>query len=293
MDRAGQDLGQHRQRVDAGIEDAEAAGLPDPGLAGMPAPHVLLPDDGDPVGSVRPASQALAGATAAAKRECQVAKSAAPAARAAATIVSTSPSVAAGGFSSSTSRPAASAFSAIAVRTAGGTQSDTAAVRPLGEEAVEIGEVGHALGTVSLRETAATRRKSRLGGDRRQVLVAGDLADADEGDRDDGRRETEDAPAMSVAFAGHGMAAAALEEIEVGAGVGALDVVVVELRVAAVGRFRRRRPGRQPARQALPRRCRDAGAAPRTSSAIMSPSRTTASGPPRAASGEVCRTTVP
>src|SRR5690606_15593119 len=38
---------QDRERVDAGIEYAEAAWLPDPGLARMPAPYVLLPDDVD------------------------------------------------------------------------------------------------------------------------------------------------------------------------------------------------------------------------------------------------------
>ena len=40
-----QDMSRDRQRVDAGIEHAEAAGLPDPFLVRVPAPHVLLPDD--------------------------------------------------------------------------------------------------------------------------------------------------------------------------------------------------------------------------------------------------------
>src|SRR5271155_3956817 len=44
-DRAGGDLGQDRQRVDAWIEDAEITGVPNPFLAGMPAPHVLFPLD--------------------------------------------------------------------------------------------------------------------------------------------------------------------------------------------------------------------------------------------------------
>ena len=107
----------------------------------------------------RPASQAFAGATACANRECQVAKSTAPAARAAAAIRSTSPSVAAGGFSRSTSRPAASAFSAIAVRTFGGTQSATAAAGPSARKRSMSAKFGTP-STVPCRDTAATSSKS-------------------------------------------------------------------------------------------------------------------------------------
>ena len=39
------DLGDDRKRVDAGIEDAEAARLPDPLLAGMPVADIFLPVD--------------------------------------------------------------------------------------------------------------------------------------------------------------------------------------------------------------------------------------------------------
>ena len=73
MDRQRQDLGQDRQRVDAGIEDAHAAGLEHPVLAGMPFPHILAPGDVGAVARSCPASQALAGATAWAMRLCQVA----------------------------------------------------------------------------------------------------------------------------------------------------------------------------------------------------------------------------
>ncbi len=41
------DFRQNRKRVDAGIENTEAAGLPDPGLAGMPLTHVFLPRHAD------------------------------------------------------------------------------------------------------------------------------------------------------------------------------------------------------------------------------------------------------
>ena len=44
-ERAGQDAGQYRQRVDSGIEHAEAARLPDPLLARMPDADILLPGD--------------------------------------------------------------------------------------------------------------------------------------------------------------------------------------------------------------------------------------------------------
>ena len=108
---------------------------------------------------VRPASQALASATAGAKRECQVAKSTASRARAASTISSTSPSVAAGGFSSSTSRPAASAFSAIAVRASGGTQSATTAGGPSARKLSRSVKLATP-SMVAWRETPATRVKS-------------------------------------------------------------------------------------------------------------------------------------
>ncbi len=44
-ERSRQDLGEYRQRVDAGIEHAEATRLEDPGLARMPDADVFLPDD--------------------------------------------------------------------------------------------------------------------------------------------------------------------------------------------------------------------------------------------------------
>ncbi len=47
VDRDGQDLGQDREGVDRGIEDAESAGLPDPLLARVPDAHVLFPLDAD------------------------------------------------------------------------------------------------------------------------------------------------------------------------------------------------------------------------------------------------------
>ena len=105
------------------------------------------------------ASQAFAAGTAGAKRECHVAKSTHPPARAAAVMRSTSPKVAAGGFSSSTSRPASSAFTAIAVRTDGGTQSATAASGPSFRKA----SMSRKFGTpsmVSWRETPAASTKS-------------------------------------------------------------------------------------------------------------------------------------
>ena len=46
-DRPRQDMRHDRQRVDARIEDAETAGLPDPVLVGVPVTHVFLPDDVD------------------------------------------------------------------------------------------------------------------------------------------------------------------------------------------------------------------------------------------------------
>ena len=46
-DRLGHDPGQDRERVDAGVEHAEAGRLPDPGLARMPAADILLPGDGE------------------------------------------------------------------------------------------------------------------------------------------------------------------------------------------------------------------------------------------------------
>jgi hypothetical protein len=42
-----EDFGEDRQRVDAGIEDAEAAVLPDPALPRVPVAHVFLPLDPD------------------------------------------------------------------------------------------------------------------------------------------------------------------------------------------------------------------------------------------------------
>src|SRR3546814_20316944 len=40
-----QDARRDRQRIDAGIEHPETAGLPDPLLTRMPAADILLPDD--------------------------------------------------------------------------------------------------------------------------------------------------------------------------------------------------------------------------------------------------------
>ena len=88
-----------------------------------------------------------------------MAKSTAFASRAAATIRSTSPTVAAGGFSSNTSRPAASAFSAISVRTSGGTQSAIAASGPSARKASMSGKFGTP-SIVAWRETPATSSKS-------------------------------------------------------------------------------------------------------------------------------------
>ncbi len=77
-----------------------------------------------------------------------------------------------------------------------------------------------------------------------------------------------------------GAAAAALEEVEIGAGVGALHMVVVAAGhsrwPAARSRPSRRRAG-PPVRSSGMSRCRRRFG---TSSSIMSPSRTTASGPP-------------
>src|SRR3546814_8552902 len=42
-----QDARRDRQRIDAGIEHPETAGLPDPLLTRMPAADILLPDDID------------------------------------------------------------------------------------------------------------------------------------------------------------------------------------------------------------------------------------------------------
>ena len=59
--RAGQDVGQDGQGVDAGVEHAQSAGLPDPGLAGVPHPHVLPPFDlHGPDRAARPAAPAPA-----------------------------------------------------------------------------------------------------------------------------------------------------------------------------------------------------------------------------------------
>ena len=44
-DRLGRDLGQDRQRVDAGVEDAEIAGVPNPLMARVETSHVLSPVD--------------------------------------------------------------------------------------------------------------------------------------------------------------------------------------------------------------------------------------------------------
>ena len=46
MKRFGHDPRDDRQSIDAGIENAETARLPDPRLTRMPHPHILAPDDG-------------------------------------------------------------------------------------------------------------------------------------------------------------------------------------------------------------------------------------------------------
>ncbi|MNR41830.1 hypothetical protein D3C85_1602690 [compost metagenome] len=43
--RQRQQMGHNRQGIDARIEDAQATGLPDPGLAGVPLAHVFFPVD--------------------------------------------------------------------------------------------------------------------------------------------------------------------------------------------------------------------------------------------------------
>ena len=58
-DRLGHDAGDDGERVDARIEDAEAAGLPDPLLARMPVPHILFPGHEKPLD--RPAGESLLG----------------------------------------------------------------------------------------------------------------------------------------------------------------------------------------------------------------------------------------
>ena len=40
-------FGDDRKRIDAGIENAETTGLPDPFLAGVPPLHVFFPGDGE------------------------------------------------------------------------------------------------------------------------------------------------------------------------------------------------------------------------------------------------------
>ena len=86
------------------------------------------------------------------------------------------------------------------------------------------------------------------------------------------------------------------EEVEVGAGVGLHDVVDVQALPAAarVGERRPPSPSLGVARGELlgrdaPRRC----GRPRTSRLIQSPVCTRPSGPPAAASGVTCSTTVP
>ena len=133
--------------------------------------------------TARSASQALAGATAGAKRECQVAKRPAPLARAASSIRSSSPSVAAGGFSSRTSRPASSACDRHRGARLRRHAERHGGRRAVGEEAVDVGEVRHAVEALVARHRG-DELEVGVGLDRRDVLVAGDLADADQGDGD-------------------------------------------------------------------------------------------------------------
>ncbi len=95
---------------------------------------------------------------------------------------STSPSVAAGGFSSSTSRPASSAFTAIAVRTEGGTHSATAASGPSFRKASMSLKFGTPVDRLVPRHPRR-QHEVRVRRDRRQVLVPRDLADPDDGNR--------------------------------------------------------------------------------------------------------------
>ena len=233
----------------------------------------------------RVASQALASATAGAKRECQVAKRTTPAA--------------AGGGDHEVDLAEGRRRRLLQQDVAPGGErlaapwrcappaARRAPPRPADPSARKRSRSGK-FGTPSIvawRETRGDELEVRVGGDRRDVLVAGDLADADQRDRE-GRGHQCELPA-------HRAAAAALEEVEVGAGVGPADVVVVELDVAAVRTRHRRRPGREPARRAPRRRRRDAAAGSARRARSCRRSRTTASGPPRAASGAACSTTVP
>ena len=94
-----------------------------------------------------------------------------------------------------------------------------------------------------------------------------------------------------VIVAGDWGAAAAYQEIEVGALMGLLDVLGVEFYVTAGWVWRRRPLGTAGGKRGVVHVQADGAAG--TSSVIISPERASASGPPAAASGEACRTTVP
>ena len=124
--RPRRDLGEDRQRVDAGIEHAEIAVFPDPFLAGMPDAHVFRPFDRharQPTpGEATPGLLRPGGGIANGWRR----RSTRPRAAAWAVRSRISASVGAAGFSSSTCLPASIASRARRWRTLGGVQIATA-----------------------------------------------------------------------------------------------------------------------------------------------------------------------
>ncbi len=178
-ERAGQDFGQERQRVDAGVEDPEATGLPDPRLVRVPAAHVLLPDDGDRAGGAFGEPRLGLGdggreAGMPGREEHGI--------------------LGARGLDHQLDLAQRRGRGLFQQHVAAGVErperhrgADVGRHaerhhrgRAVGEEAVEVGEVGHAVDRRVTRD-AGDEGKVGVGGDRRDMLVAGDLADADQG----------------------------------------------------------------------------------------------------------------
>ena len=180
--RLRQDAGQDRQRVDAGIEHAEPARLPDPVLPGMPDADVFLPVDVHRFDRAAPrATRAPARPRAhSANARSQTAFALPPAAIAINGSSSATP--APGGFSSMTCLPAASAVGGLgAAHLRRRAERHRVDLRSLLQQLLE----GREMRQVRQRGVAAGdcgERRAGHRGDRADMLVARDLAEADDGD---------------------------------------------------------------------------------------------------------------
>ena len=131
--------------------------------------------------TVLPASAFFVAATAALYCECQVVKSTLPFSPANTTRSCSSLSVAAGGFSSMTCLPAASASWAVAWRTCGGVQTATASMS--GTAAIHFRrrlEGRNARHRQAALAGDGGELEGLVSGDHRHMLIVGDLAETDD-----------------------------------------------------------------------------------------------------------------